>query len=157
VINEPIDFNSGLIPNLEPISFVTEKKLKFRNDSNIDSVGMDNYSKIHQQNFLMIQAERTVNFLNLLKLSALSNTTVDILDDLGNIIKTIPDINKYLFEKSILKHIIENTNNSFVNRELENYVLLPQNQVPINIVNNKIQVVDVMKLDYFLITLANIN
>lgn len=156
LINEPQDFNDGIIPNLEPLSFVTERNLKLRANTNLDSYSSHKYSEIKYQNFLILPVDRTINFVNLIKLSALSNTSVDILDDLGNIIKTIPDINKHLFHSSILKHIILNTNNKFTDRELENYVLLPQNQVPLKISNNIIKIQDSINLDYFLITLSNI-
>ncbi len=156
-VNEPIDSNTGMIPNLDPITFVDEKALKSRTNTNSDSRGIYRYNRIKTENYLSIEARRTPELINLIRLSALSNTSIDILDDFGSIIKTIDDVNTLLFSSDILSHIIKNTNNTFDNKELENYVLLPKNQVPLSISGTDIKILDTMSLEFLFITLANIN
>ncbi len=156
-VNEPIDSNTGMVPNLDPITFVDEKALKLRTNTNSDSRGIYRYNRIKTENYLSIEARRTPELINLIRLSALSNTSIDILDDFGSIIKTIDDVNTLLFSSDILSHIIKNTNNTFDNKELENYVLLPKNQVPLSINGTDIKILDTMSLEFLFITLANIN
>jgi len=146
-----------MVPNLDPITFVDEKALKLRTNTNSDSRGIYRYNRIKTENYLSIEARRTPELINLIRLSALSNTSIDILDDFGSIIKTIDDVNTLLFSSDILSHIIKNTNNTFDNKELENYVLLPKNQVPLSINGTDIKILDTMSLEFLFITLANIN
>lgn len=157
LVNKPIDFNNGTIPNLNALTFVTAADVKSRSNSNPDSRGVYQYSSIKRDRFLLIEAKRTINLINLIRMSAISNTTVDILDDFGSVIKTISDINDILYNSSVLKHIVNNTTNEFTGQELENYSLLSQNNVPIKINDKKIQILESVNLNYMLITLANLN
>jgi hypothetical protein len=136
---------------------VSDKDLIKRSNSNTDTRSVYRLSEIRNENYLAIKVNRTINLLNLIKMSTLSNTSVDILDNSNKILKTIDNINSVLYTSSVIQYIIKNTNNNFTGQELENYSLLHLNQIPIIFDNNEISIKRHVDVDNILLSLTGID
>ncbi len=152
-IKSPIDFNNGVLPNLDPIEPVSQSDLLKRQQSASYSNNVRQLDEIVQGKNLFIKLTKPIDLVNLIRMSAVTKTSVDILNINGNIIHTINDINRMLYNDTVLDYIIKNIDNDFQAQELENYSVLLYNNIPISITESNISIIDSAILHYLLITL----
>jgi hypothetical protein len=156
-VEEPVDFNNGNIPNIEPLEFVTSDNLVERSETNKESRNILQLSDIRSGGVLKLTAIKPVGLLNLINLASLNKSSIDILDNMGYIIKTITNINDIIFNVNIVKYMLNNTNNNFIGNELENYSVIRKNQIPLTITNNNISIQDEVPINNLLISLTDLD
>lgn len=157
-VDNPTDFNSTGIVNTDAIQFVTTENLKTRTNFNADCRTALSLTNILSDKNIIINANKPFNIYNLIDGAIQTQSSIDIVDTNGNILKKVFDINDILFNENIITYILNNIDNDFYGNELDNYINLKNSQVPVIIENNKdVSIEDTIILNKMLISLNDIN